>query len=91
MIEALEEVDVTPSALAIASCVNTGSESMKTRRGILHMLVTPEPRSAGQVHEQVGVGAEAADALARDPVVFAIEVDERTSDRPAEGSSALLM
>ena len=73
-----------PSALAMASWVKTGSESMKTLCGILDVLVAPEPRPAGQVDEQLGVGAERPHGLARDAVILAVEVDEAPAVAEAE-------
>ena len=85
MVEALEELDVPAFGLGDRELREDRIRVHEDPVRDVHVLVTPEPRTAGEIHEQVGVGAERPHAFARDPVVFAVEVDERPAIAKPEG------
>ena len=60
----------------MASCVNTGSESMKIRRGMARYSSRQNQPAARQVDVEVGVAAVLPQPVARPAVVSLVVVDE---------------
>ena len=68
-----------PTPFAIANCVNTGSESMNTRRGMRAYSSRQNHDPPERLTKEIGIGAIRADGLLRGAVVRPIVVDEAPS------------
>ena len=83
-VEAAEEVDVPRLALRDRELrehrIRVDEHASRDAR----VFVAPEPGAAGQVDEEIGVGAERAHGLARRAVIAAVVVDEAPAVAEAE-------